>query len=175
MKHLYVLGAVLGLAACAQQTAPPPAAMAPPPAPPPMAMAPPPGPPPMVAAMEPLDGVYVGSLTLQAAGLSGDSLNRSGCVSGRAASAAVRRGIINIEYANWKLAPAALQRQGRRQRRGHSLSPQQRRQRLGAERPDQQRPADRRDAARAVQLRACAEQAVSAAAHIRRTRCRRCA
>jgi hypothetical protein len=56
----------------------------------------------MAAAMEPLDGVYVGSLTLQAAGLSGDSLNRSGCVSGRAASAAVRRGIINIEYANWK-------------------------------------------------------------------------
>jgi hypothetical protein len=102
MKHLYVLGAVLALAACAQQTAPPPAAMAPPPAPPPMAMAPPPGPPPMAAAMEPLDGVYVGSLTLQAAGLSGDSLNRSGCVSGRAATAAARRGIINIEYANWK-------------------------------------------------------------------------
>jgi hypothetical protein len=98
MKHLYVLGAVLALAACAQQTAPPPAAMAPPPPPPPMA----PGPPPMAAAMEPLDGVYVGSLTLQAAGLSRDNLNRSGCVSGRAATAAVRRGIINIEYANWK-------------------------------------------------------------------------
>src|SRR5205085_6136291 len=77
MKHLYVLGTALVLAACAQQTAPPPAAMAPPPAPPPMAMMPPPGPPPMAAAMEPLDGVYVGSLTLQSAGLSGDSLNRS--------------------------------------------------------------------------------------------------
>ena len=108
MKHLYVLGAVMALAACAQQTAPPPAAMGPPPAPPPMAMAPPPGPPPMAAAMEPLDGVYVGSLTLQAAGLSGDSLNRSGCVSGRAASAAVRRGIINIEIRQLEAAQAAL-------------------------------------------------------------------
>src|SRR5437764_904475 len=38
------------------------------------------------------------------------------------------------------------------------------RQRVGAERPDQQRPADRRHAARAVQLRAGAEQAVSAGA-----------
>jgi hypothetical protein len=106
MKSLYFLGAALTLAACAQQTAPPPVATAPPP-PPPVAMAPPPGPPPgpQIAAavpMESYDGAYYGSLTLQSAGLSGDSLNRSGCVSQRAATAAVRRGIINIEYANWK-------------------------------------------------------------------------
>ncbi|HEY4473453.1 MAG TPA: hypothetical protein VGN21_19935, partial [Stellaceae bacterium] len=102
MKSLYFLGAALTLAACAQQTAPPPVATAPPP-PPPMAMAPPP-PPQMVAAapMEPLDGAYYGSLTLQSSGLSQGDYNRSGCVSQRAATAAVRRGIINIEYANWK-------------------------------------------------------------------------
>lgn len=103
MKSLYFLGAALTLAACAQQTAPPPVASAPPP-PPPMAMAPPPPPPQMVAAapMESLDGAYYGSLTLQSSGLSQGDYNRSGCVSQRAATAAVRRGIINIEYANWK-------------------------------------------------------------------------
>jgi len=101
MKSLYFLGAALTLAACAQQTAAPPVATAPPP-PPPVAMAPPPGPPPQMATAVSLDGAYYGSLTLQSAGLSGDSLNRSGCVSQRAATAAVRRGIINIEYANWK-------------------------------------------------------------------------
>jgi hypothetical protein len=104
MKSLYFLGAALTLAACAQQTAPPPVATAPPP-PPPVAMAPPPPPPAAMVAtapMESFDGSYYGTLTLQSAGLSGDSLNRSGCVSGRPATAAVRRGIINIEYANWK-------------------------------------------------------------------------
>jgi hypothetical protein len=104
MRQLYVLGLVLTLAACVQQTAPPPLATAPPP-PPPIAMAPPPGPPPQMAAavpMESFDGAYYGSLTLQSSGLSSGDYNRTGCVSQRAATAAVRRGIINIEYANWK-------------------------------------------------------------------------
>lgn len=48
------------------------------------------------------DGIYAGSLTLQSAGLSGDNLNRSGCVSGRPARALVRNGLINLEYADWK-------------------------------------------------------------------------
>ena len=101
MKNLYVLGLLLATAACAQQPAQP-VATAPPPPPPPVAMAPPlapPMPPPMMASF---DGIYAGSLTLQSSGLSEGNLNRSGCVSARPATAAVRRGIINIEYANWK-------------------------------------------------------------------------
>jgi len=104
MKSLYFLGAALTLAACAQQSAPPPVATAPPP-PPPVAMAPPPGPPPQMAAAAPLgsfDGSYYGSLTLTSSGLSSGDYNRTGCVSQRPATAAIRRGIINIEYANWK-------------------------------------------------------------------------
>jgi hypothetical protein len=102
MKNLFVLGLLLATAACAQQSSPP-VATAPPP-PPPVAMAPPPPGPQMAAAipMESFDGAYYGSLTLQSSGLSTGDYNRSGCVSQRAATAAVRRGIINIEYANWK-------------------------------------------------------------------------
>jgi hypothetical protein len=100
MKNLFVLGLILATAACAQQPAQPVATMPPPP-PPPVAMAPPPAPP-MPPPMASFDGTYAGTLTLASSGLSGDNLNRSGCVSGRPATAAVRRGIINIEYANWK-------------------------------------------------------------------------
>src|SRR5712672_1727584 len=88
MKTLYLIGAVLTLAACAQQQPPPPA---------PVAMAPPP--PPMPVS---LDGVYAGSLMLTSSGLSNQDLNRSCCVSGRPARALVRNGLINLEYANWK-------------------------------------------------------------------------
>ena len=98
MKWLYVFGSLLAIAACAQQP-PPPVATAPPP-PPPLAMAPPP--PPVAAMPASFDGIYAGSLTLEASGLSEENLNRSGCVSGRPARALVRNGIINIEYANWK-------------------------------------------------------------------------
>ena len=98
MKQLYVLGSVLMIAACVQQALPPVAAA--PPAPPPLAMAPPP--PPVAAVPGSVDGIYVGSLTLASAGLSGDNFNRSGCVSGRPARALVRNGLINLEYANWK-------------------------------------------------------------------------
>ena|SRR5438067_2171054 len=98
MKKLYVLGALLTLAACAPQPAPP-VATAPPP--PPVAMASPPSPP-MAAMPASYDGVYAGSLTLMSAGSSTDLANRSGCVSGRPARALVRNGLINLEYANWK-------------------------------------------------------------------------
>src|SRR5947207_623596 len=64
MKKLYVLGALLTLAACAPQPAPP-VATAPPP--PPVAMASPPSPP-MAAMPASYDGVYAGSLTLMSAG-----------------------------------------------------------------------------------------------------------
>ena len=102
MKAVYILGALLTVAACAQQQPlPPPVATAPPP-PPPVAMAPPPPLPPIAAIPGSVDGIYVGSLTLAASGLSGDNFNRSGCVSGRPARALVRHGLINLEYANWK-------------------------------------------------------------------------
>jgi hypothetical protein len=95
MKTLYLIGAVLTLAACVQQQPPPPPVAAAPP--PPVAMAPPP--PPMPASF---DGVYAGSLTIASSGLSAGDLNRTGCVSGRPARALVRNGLINLEYANWK-------------------------------------------------------------------------
>jgi hypothetical protein len=97
MKTLYLIGAVLTLAACVQQQPPPPPVAAAPPPPPPVAMAPPP--PPMPASF---DGVYAGSLTIASSGLSAGDLNRTGCVSGRPARALVRNGLINLEYANWK-------------------------------------------------------------------------
>ena len=97
MKTLYLIGAVLTLAACVQQQPPPPPVAAAPPPPPPVAMAPPP--PPMPASF---DGVYAGSLTIASSGMSAGDLNRTGCVSGRPARALVRNGVINIEYANWK-------------------------------------------------------------------------
>src|SRR5437764_14838035 len=98
MKKLYVLGALLTLAACAPQPVPP-VATAPPP--PPVAMASPP-PRPIAAMPGSVDGVYAGSLPLASAGSSTDLANRSGCVSGRPARALVRNGLINLEYANWK-------------------------------------------------------------------------
>ena len=88
MKKLYVLGALLTIAACAQQPATPPVATAPPP--------------PIAAMPVSVDGVYAGSLTLASAGSSTDLANRSGCVSERPARALVRNGLINLEYANWK-------------------------------------------------------------------------
>ena len=97
MKHGCVLGALLAVTACAQQPAPT-AATAPPPPPPMMS----PAPPPVAAVPASVDGIYVGSLTLESSGLSETYLNRSGCVSGRPARALVRNGLINLEYANWK-------------------------------------------------------------------------
>jgi len=96
MKSLYLLGPLLMIAACAPQPAPP-VATAPPPAPP-IAAAPPPPPPPMQVSF---DGRYAGSLTISSSGLSGDNLNRTGCVSERPATMVVRNGNVYLEYANW--------------------------------------------------------------------------
>ena len=101
MKNLYAVGALLMIAACVQQPSAPVASAPPPPAP--MAAAPPPAPPPPIAAIPAsFDGVYAGSLTLAASGMSTYNADRSGCVSARPARALVRRGLINLEYANWK-------------------------------------------------------------------------
>jgi hypothetical protein len=100
MRHLYLLGSLLALAACAPQPAPP-AASAPPPAQPVYA-APPPAmaPPPPVRVS--FDGRYAGALTLAASGMSQTYENRSGCVSQRPATMVIRNGNVFLEYANWK-------------------------------------------------------------------------
>jgi len=101
MKNLYVVGALLMIAACAQKPSAPVASAPPPPAP--MAAAPPPAPmPPPPPTRVSFDGAYAGSLSLTSSGQSTDSLSRSGCVSGRPATMVVRNGNVYLEYANWK-------------------------------------------------------------------------
>lgn len=97
MKHLYVLGALLALAACAPQPAPPPAA---PPPPPPAAAMPPPAPPPMNVAS--FNGTYAGPMVLAPTGQSTSNESRTKCTEHRTATMTVRNGTVTIQYADWK-------------------------------------------------------------------------
>ena len=99
MKSIYVVGALLAIAACTPQPSAPVASA--PPAP--VAAAPPPAPmPPLPPTRVSFDGRYAGALTLAASGMSQTYENRSGCVSQRPATMVVRNGNVYLEYANWK-------------------------------------------------------------------------
>ena len=100
MKSIYVLGALLAMAACTPQPSAPVASAPPPPAP--VAAAPPPAPMPPPPTRVSFDGAYAGSLSLAASGMSQTYENRSGCVSQRPATMVVRNGNVYLEYANWK-------------------------------------------------------------------------
>ena len=97
MKRFSVLAALLALAACAPQPAPP--AAAPPPSPPAAAM-PPPAPPPMNVAS--FNGTYTGPMTLSPTGQSTANESRSKCTEHRTGTMTVRNGNVIIQYANWK-------------------------------------------------------------------------
>ena len=96
MKHLYVLGACLAIAACAPQPSAP-VASAPPPALPVAA-----APPPMPTNIASFDGEYAGPFQLMPTGGETTNLYRSGCTEHRKGRMTVRNSHASLRYADWK-------------------------------------------------------------------------
>jgi len=96
MNRFYLLGALIALAACAPQPAPPTA----PPPPPPAAAMPPPAPPPVSLAS--FNGTYAGPMILRTSDRATESNTRINCTVHRSATMSVRNGTVIIQYADYK-------------------------------------------------------------------------